>query len=227
MILDVGFWTLEGELPDNSSVTFNTDVSLNIDSVIRDEYTVSYVHCFEDENCENNVVRISVSGIACEESITAEITSDGLIVTGISDGTVTLSKDDEVIDTQTITDAESDIKIIYDKTGESDDVSLDYETPHEHSYTSEVVSSSCTEDGKTVYTCSCGDTYTEVLPATGHTDKNADGKCDTCGETLDAVKNCTHLCHKSGFLGFIWKILNFFCRLFKINQVCSCGMRHY
>ena len=108
------------------------------------------------------------------------------------------------------------------------ELSLDYyEPPHEHSYTPETVSPTCTEDGKTVYTCSCGDTYTEVLPATGHTDENADGKCDICGETLEAVKNCTHLCHKTGFLGFIWKIVNLFNILFRINPACSCGMKHY
>ena len=39
-----------------------------------------------------------------------------------------------------------------------------------HSYTSKVVeSATCTEDGIKTYTCStCGDTYTETIPATGH-----------------------------------------------------------
>jgi hypothetical protein len=40
---------------------------------------------------------------------------------------------------------------------------------HEHSYTSETtVTLTCTEDGEITYTCECGDTYTEVIPAAGH-----------------------------------------------------------
>lgn len=39
--------------------------------------------------------------------------------------------------------------------------------------------------------------------------------------------NCSHICHKSGFFGFIWKIVNFFSKLFGINPVCECGSVHY
>ena len=38
----------------------------------------------------------------------------------------------------------------------------------DHVYTAETVTATCTEDGYTVYTCHCGDTNTEVIPATGH-----------------------------------------------------------
>ena len=41
--------------------------------------------------------------------------------------------------------------------------------PHEHVYTSETVAPSCSKPGYTVYTCECGDSYTEnVEPALGH-----------------------------------------------------------
>lgn len=60
-----------------------------------------------------------------------------------------------------------------------------------------------------------------------HTDQDADGKCDICGETLEAVKSCPHICHKTGFSAFIWMILRVFCKLFGINQTCSCGVKHY
>lgn len=43
----------------------------------------------------------------------------------------------------------------------------------------------------------------------------------------DVDAKCNHMCHKSGFMGFIWKILRFFYKLFKINPVCDCGVRHY
>lgn len=39
--------------------------------------------------------------------------------------------------------------------------------------------------------------------------------------------NCDHLCHRDGFLGFIWKIINLFNKLFKINKACDCGALHY
>lgn len=43
----------------------------------------------------------------------------------------------------------------------------------------------------------------------------------------EPVHDCDHLCHKTGFLGFIWKIILFFNKLFKINPVCNCGNAHY
>lgn len=40
-------------------------------------------------------------------------------------------------------------------------------------------------------------------------------------------ESCKHICHKSGFMGFIWNIQNFFNKLFKTNKTCSCGVVHY
>ena len=50
-----------------------------------------------------------------------------------------------------------------------------------HSYTSQVTTAAtCTTDGVRTYTCSkCGDTYTEVIAASGHTMVN--GTCSVCG----------------------------------------------
>lgn len=40
---------------------------------------------------------------------------------------------------------------------------------HTHSYTSKVTKpATCTENGVKTYTCECGDSYTETIPATGH-----------------------------------------------------------
>ncbi len=48
------------------------------------------------------------------------------------------------------------------------------EEEHSHSYTSEVTKpSTCTEDGVRIYTCSCDDIYTEIIPALGHTPAEA------------------------------------------------------
>ncbi len=41
------------------------------------------------------------------------------------------------------------------------------------------------------------------------------------------VDNCSCNCHKGGFMGFIWNIINFFQKLFKINGTCDCGVAHY
>ncbi len=41
---------------------------------------------------------------------------------------------------------------------------------------------------------------------------------------ITPASNCTHLCHKGGF---IWRIVRFFWKLFKINRNCSCGVAHY
>lgn len=49
-----------------------------------------------------------------------------------------------------------------------------------------------------------------------------DGTCNKCGDTKAA--NCSHMCHKNNF---IWKILRFFFKLFKIQPVCECGVKHY
>ena len=41
--------------------------------------------------------------------------------------------------------------------------------PHEHDYhETHRVDPTCTEDGYVEYTCDCGDTHTDPLPATGH-----------------------------------------------------------
>ena len=52
---------------------------------------------------------------------------------------------------------------------------------HVHSYTETVMKEpTCTEAGEKTYTCECGDSYTEVIPATGHHYEN--GECTDCGE---------------------------------------------
>lgn len=95
-----------------------------------------------------------------------------------------------------------------------------------HSYRESVQEATCTKDGKKTYNCSaCGDSYSEVITAKGHIDQNGDGKCDNCDYIYD--NTCDHMCHKSGFMGFIWKIVRFFWKLFKMNPICECGVAHY
>lgn len=66
---------------------------------------------------------------------------------------------------------------------------------HAHAYTSEVTkAATCTESGVRTYTCSCGDTYTEEIPATGHNYTCTDCgdsyvyTCENCGDTYTEEK---------------------------------------
>ncbi len=90
----------------------------------------------------------------------------------------------------------------------------------------ETKEATCKEEGKAVYTCSlCGAEKTDVIAKTAHRDINGDLLCDFCGESI--TKNCSCMCHKDGFYGFIYKIVRFFWKLFGTNKECSCGVKHY
>ncbi|MDD7292237.1 MAG: hypothetical protein PUG83_01790, partial [Clostridiaceae bacterium] len=96
------------------------------------------------------------------------------------------------------------------------------------------VTPTCTETGVTEgQHCSvCGEILVEqqTIAATGHNDINSDGICDSCGEDLGTHtpgENCSCMCHKTGFMGFIYKIASFFWKMFKTNKYCSCGAAHY
>ena len=69
------------------------------------------------------------------------------------------------------------------------------ETTHTHSYTAKVTTpATCTTDGIKTYTCSCGDSYTETIKATGHSwdeGKNTtEPTCTTEGVKTFTCKNC-------------------------------------
>ncbi len=93
-----------------------------------------------------------------------------------------------------------------------------------HNYNSVVTEATCEKGGYTTFTCVCGDTYIgDKTPVKDHSYE--EGVCTTCGE--NKIDNCSCNCHKDGFMGFIWKIINFFQKLFKTNQICSCGVKHW
>ncbi len=95
-----------------------------------------------------------------------------------------------------------------------------------HIYVADVTEATCYDDGKIVYTCSCGDTYSKNLYATGHVDSDNDNICDECEEIIN--NDCDCICHSSsGFLSFIWKVLSFLNRLFGTNAICGCGIAHW
>ena len=89
----------------------------------------------------------------------------------------------------------------------------------------------CTESGYTEgkHCADCGTILVprNTVPAKGHGDNDGDGKCDSCGTVLNPSKDCSHICHKTGFMGFIYKIIRIFWKLFRIHQTCECGVKHY
>lgn len=101
----------------------------------------------------------------------------------------------------------------------------------------------CTDTGLTdgVKCGICNETLTaqQTIGQLVHKDDNEDYRCDYgCGHKFEKPAEpdtpdepiddtCDHLCHKSGFMGFIWKIVRFFWKLFRMNPVCECGVAHY
>ena len=87
------------------------------------------------------------------------------------------------------------------------------EPPHEHQYTSKTTTeATCLENGVMTYTCACGDSYTEVIRATGHTivqdaaiaatcetdGKTAGSHCSACGWVEKAQQTISALGHALG-----------------------------
>ncbi len=115
-----------------------------------------------------------------------------------------------------------------------------------HTFTEYVVTeeAKCGVAGNSIACCDigCGATDEKEVPALKHIDDDGDYLCDHgCGyefekpaapeqpDTPDepSENDCDHLCHKSGFIGFVWKIVRFFSKLFRLNPVCECGAAHY
>ena len=71
----------------------------------------------------------------------------------------------------------------------------------------------------------------QVIGALGHGDHNGDDYCDHCGRFEDTNvdgTNCNCICHKqNGFMKLIYKFLQFFWKLFKINKTCCSAGVHY
>lgn len=98
-----------------------------------------------------------------------------------------------------------------------------YKLSKDHKYTANIVKVTCTSDGIRTYNCSCGDSYTETIKATGH---DFEGTiCKNCD--YDKTQDCSCNCHAGGIKKFFFKFLLFFQKIFKKNKECKCGVYHY
>lgn len=61
------------------------------------------------------------------------------------------------------------------------EIKLETHVTHKHNYVAVITKEpTCTEKGEKTYTCDCGDSYTEEIPAKGH--HFVDGTCEGCGD---------------------------------------------
>jgi len=91
------------------------------------------------------------------------------------------------------------------------------------------------EDAYFVCECSlCGYKDKEVyVKGLGHLDEDFDGNCDYCGDFSDRARACSCKACKyhKGELNFIQELFTsiqlFFWKLFRIKEVCDCGITHW
>ncbi len=219
--------SFETELQNADSASFTINEGTGSELLISNNSGDNSYITAKTASDDNEIISVTISGTTSSETLKATQTEAGFIVTGFSNVNVTLTVDNEVIDTENIQNAEN-IEINYNKNGNSD---LEIKN-HSHSYSSVTKTApTCTEQGYTTYTCACGDSYvSDYVDVIDHVDGDRNASCDYCGELIDSTdssNNCSHICHKSGFMGFIWKIINFFSKLFGANPICECGMAHY
>ena len=109
---------------------------------------------------------------------------------------------------------------------------------HNSNITIPAVANTCTKTGLTEgKKCSACGTVTvaqQTVAVKSHKDDNQDYECDYgCGyefekpEVENPTTNCSCNCHKGGIVGFFFKLINFFEKIFGINKVCACGVAHY
>lgn len=99
-------------------------------------------------------------------------------------------------------------------------------------HTPSIVCNDCkdAEGNATVTVIAGGD----EIPKVECKDDNGDYKCDWCGNQVgeppipeDPTKDCSCNCHKDGISKFFFDFILFFQKIFRLNSVCKCGVRHY
>lgn len=116
--------SISANLTENSKGSFLVDGIKN--SVVIDSVDNFCDVTFTNVNDTDEVISISLNG-ATDGTVTVEQTDTGLQVSGISNGTVNLCIEDEIVATQNIeTNENYDIEINYDINDENDDFEIEY-----------------------------------------------------------------------------------------------------
>lgn len=97
-------------------------------------------------------------------------------------------------------------------------------------HTPSIVCETCKDEAGNALVIAGGDEIAKVACK----DDNANYKCDWCGakvgeepEPEDPTKDCSCNCHKDGISKFFFDFALFFQKIFRLNSVCKCGVRHY
>ena len=104
---------------------------------------------------------------------------------------------------------------------------------HERGEWEIVKAPTCKKEGKKQARCTvCGTILaTEVIEKAAHADNDGDGYCDECSADMgdpDYNGDCGCICHKKNpFMKFLYKILRFLWKLFRIRKTCYCKAIHY
>ncbi len=123
-------------------------------------------------------------------------------------------------------------KSLYGEPGDSG--KPDVQIPvHDHVYeVSFRAEPECLEAGVCTYSCECGDCYTEITPALGHSDTDGDGVCERClrnaSYTDVTAGDCGCACHsRLPIRAFVFKIKCIIWRITGSYRYCACGDRHW
>ena len=103
----------------------------------------------------------------------------------------------------------------------------------DHRYMAVTVEATCTQDGSVTYTCACGDSYVEVIPAAGH-DYKAVVTAPTCtvgGYTTYTCATCgdAYTANETAAVGHDYNVTTVAATCLKdgsVTYTCACGHRY-
>lgn len=211
----------------------NAKLTLNNSSISLSPCFASNVY-IEKGNLVLNETPLKSLGMTNTQGVTASENSNGVVLTADSGVTVTIQKavlgGEFSFPNLQLGESGRILGTVINST-EKTDLEIEAVNGFTHTESSwiEDITPTCTETGARHTECTMCKTHIkdEIIPKTQHTDENGDGKCDYCEKQFSTPSACSCNCHKSGFMGFIWKILRFFYKLFGTNKICSCGAVHY
>lgn len=85
-------------------------------------------------------------------------------------------------------------------------------------------------EGKKCSVCGTVTVAQQIIDKVDCVNNDGDDMCDYCEKDMPInepdISECSCSCHKGGIAGFFFKLINFFEKIFGINKVCACGVKH-